>query len=780
MERAEIDLRALRLFERLADHPGNEGFRRRLLGKENAAVLARVAALEGSAVPGRAALPTLFPGKSEGIDPPPGRVGPFRLIEAVGAGGMGQVWRAVRDDGLYDQTVAVKLLHTHLAPLAAARFAEERRILAGLEHPNIARLIDGGVHDGNLPWLATEYVDGQPLDAAAATLPVGARIRLLVKAADAVQFAHARLVVHADLKPSNILVMADGRVKLLDFGIAHRLGVESGVAGPQPMTPAYASPARRHGDPPAIADDVYALGILLKEIAGGSDADLDAIASKAVAEDEPQRYGSVAAFIADLDRWREKLPVTARRQTLAYRARRFIGRHRVGVALTVAVMLLLAATAGMALRNQIRSEQARREADTRFEETRSLARYQLVDLFDQLRAAPGTVAIRADLARRSALYLDRLGQTPHAPPALQLETAIGYRRLAAVQGLSGTSSLGQPTMARHSLDQAERLAQALLQRRPRDPAVLALLGWIYADRWTLLANNGESPRMNMRARAYFDRALALAPGSSSARLGRLTTLKSEAYDAIVADRPKAAIPILQDALGELRRSRFAASEADGARELESNLLNLLGDAFYDDGQVAASLPPYRAQVRLIEAMLQARGQSPDWLIRLGEAMFDLSGALSEEASFRPEALRAADRGIAAVERVLSYGPDANAEKKLVMLLGQKAEVLSLLGRPHEAVVASARSLAIRQARLARDPSDPARLRDVAIAAKGHADYLAGDGRTRAGCDAARLATRMWGEIDRRGELGTRDARRNRPDALRTRLLYCASATKKIT
>ncbi len=314
-EEHDVERRALLLFERLSERPKA---RARILARESAAVLARVAALEANATHARYAIPTAGLGGVEAA--PPGQVGPFRIVRRLGSGGMGSVWLGERSDGLYEQSVAVKFLHAEMGAAAEARFAEERRFLARLDDPAIARLIDGGVAEGRA-YLVMEYVDGAPIDEACARAPLAERLRLFTAAAEAVQFAHSRLVVHADLKTNNILVDTSGRVRLLDFGIARLAGGRARKDRVSPMTRAFASPERRAGGEPSIADDIYALGMILGGLLSEArDPDLAAIADKAVHEEPERRYGSVAALLADLQRWRERLPVTARPPTLRYRA----------------------------------------------------------------------------------------------------------------------------------------------------------------------------------------------------------------------------------------------------------------------------------------------------------------------------------------------------------------------------------------------------------------------------------------------------------------------------
>lgn len=207
------------------------------------------------------------------------RIGPYRVISELGRGGMGVVYLAERADGAYDQEVALKVLPAATATKALrARFLLERRILARLEHPGIARILDGGLTDDGEPYFALERVKGRPLTAwcDVRRLSIRERLRLFVSVCEVVQFAHSRLVVHRDLKPSNILVTDDGDLKLLDFGIAKLLADEEGAEptvltqlGHRPFTPVYAAPEQLRREPVTAATDVYALGVLLYELLTG-------------------------------------------------------------------------------------------------------------------------------------------------------------------------------------------------------------------------------------------------------------------------------------------------------------------------------------------------------------------------------------------------------------------------------------------------------------------------------------------------------------------------------
>jgi serine/threonine-protein kinase len=308
------------------------------------------------------------------------RVGPYRIVRELAHGGMGTVYFAERADGQFDQQVALKLIRGGFASRELdRRFMAERRILARLNHPNVAKLLDGGLTAEGQPWFAMEYVDGLPITrhCDAAQLGVSTRLTLFADVCDAVRYAHQNLVVHRDLKPSNILVDRAGRVKLLDFGIAKLLDEQTGAMGEhrdetrtgmQAMTPEYAAPEQVRSEPITTATDVYALGAVLYELLTGRraqvferrtaaevervvcevvpgpphvSADLDTIILKALHKAPLRRYPSAEALLDDLRRYQAGLPVTARPPSRRYRGWMFIRRHRTAVAAGLALALAL-------------------------------------------------------------------------------------------------------------------------------------------------------------------------------------------------------------------------------------------------------------------------------------------------------------------------------------------------------------------------------------------------------------------------------------------------------
>lgn len=326
----------------------------------------------------------------------PERIGPWRVLERLGAGGMGEVYRVERNDAGYHQQAALKLTAFGFAgPEAMARFHAERAFLARLEHPNVARIIDGGTATDGRPWVVMEYVAGEPIDrwCAARQAPIRARIELFLQVLAAVETAHRALILHRDIKPANVLVTSDGQAKLLDFGIAKSLSADGGLTatGLAPLTPEYASPEQLAGRALTTASDVYALGLVLHllltgrlphEPGGRSTAeiearlhasvptrpsaaldpaalaltpreaiawrrhlhgDLDRVLLKALAVDVDRRYAGAAEFAADLQRWLDFRPVAARQGDRGYRLRLFVRRNRLAVAAGTAAALALSA-----------------------------------------------------------------------------------------------------------------------------------------------------------------------------------------------------------------------------------------------------------------------------------------------------------------------------------------------------------------------------------------------------------------------------------------------------
>ncbi|MBU1378689.1 MAG: protein kinase [Alphaproteobacteria bacterium] len=737
----EVERRALQVLEELADADDPDTLRPRLLAREPEAVQRRVAALERSAAaadPLTGSLQTLPDLEL------PERVGPYRIAEPLGQGGMGSVWLARRDDGVFDQAIAVKFIHTELDAHAIARFDAERRMLARLEHPNIARILDGGLADSGLPYLTMEYVEGRPIDAAAAGLSAADTAAIFVQAAEAVQFAHSRLVVHADLKPSNILVDGAGRARLLDFGVA-RLVDDEDSAGPTPMTQDYASPQRRAGGSASIADDVFALGVILRDlVAEAGDRDLTAIAARASADDEATRYGSVAALLGDLTRWRERLPVSARPQTVGYRLERFWARRRAVVAITATAMLLLMGATAVASVNYVRAERARANANARLADAREAASYLMYDVADALDRTPGALPLRTRVAAVSQRYLDRLSTAPGAPVAVRLESADGLLRLGLRQGAQDVANLGQPAAARRSYAGALR--------------VLGDLKGVDADRLrarTLLAQASlESNAFNDIATA--DRLLAQARPLIEGPAAPAAALKGDYALAMSELRQwQARYP---DALAMARVALATGAAADpyaDARRRE-RALSLLGDALFYGGDLEGGLDAYRQGAATLERAVARWPGDPMLQRRLSQARWNIASTLLE-ANRPREALQAAE-GASAVSSAAAEAEPADAGVQRTHIINENARALALakLGRTDEAVAVLTTNSARRLALWRAAPEQTHLARDYAVSMTMLGDVEAEAGRTDVACQRYGQARAVFDGLSRKGQISDQD------------------------
>ena len=445
------------------------------------------------------------------------RIGAYEIMREIGRGGMGAVYLAKRADGQFEKEVAIKLLKRGTdTDEILRRFQAERRILARLDHPNIARLLDAGTTDDGLPYFVMEHVAGLPITRYVRDeqLPIAGRLQLFLKVCAAAHFAHQNLIVHRDLKPGNILVTPEGEPKLLDFGIAKLLGpTEDGVqltlTAERRFTPICASPEQARGEPVTTASDVYALGALLYELltdqpphrfssphpsmeelarvigeeepalpsttvgkADGSSklqapsskllrGDLDNITLLALRKEPARRYASVSDFAEDIRRHLERRPVHARPHTAGYLTRRFLGRHKLGVAVTGLALLATVAVGGILIWQT--GQAAERSASLRADVKSSLSDFQT-----HWRAGNSTAAL--DDIQRGLVALKALAATN--PNDRQMEEAEGYAY--ECQAIA-QRALGDVTGAAHSYAQAAAVYAMLAAQDPSNSSYRELL-----------------------------------------------------------------------------------------------------------------------------------------------------------------------------------------------------------------------------------------------------------------------------------------------------------------
>jgi tetratricopeptide (TPR) repeat protein len=638
-------------------------------------------------------------------------VGPYRLLAEIGHGGMGRVFLAERADDQYSQKVAIKIVKNDvLGSGIHQRFRAERQILANLEHPGIARLLDGGATESGSPYLVMEYVDGVSIERYCRdhSLTIEKRLALFQMVCAAVAFAHRNLVVHRDLKPGNILVPADGMPRLLDFGIAKLLDAgrpPTGEPSTRPtermMTPEYASPEQVRGGPITTATDVYALGLLLYELLAGTrpfdfnsaaisecermicdvdprppsaaaselkplDGDLDHIVMKALRKEPAQRYHSAEHLSDDVGRFLAGLPVEARSGAWTYRARKFVRRRRIAIAIGGALALIIGVSAAVSFRAERNAGQARLLSNERLEAALTMANASLFDVHDSLAKMPGSTQVRALIIQRTVKVLSELARSGSTDPALRTELAAAYEKLSDIQDREGPGNLGSSIAAESSATQALQLRKSLAAADPGNPtrtaavaADLARLAEIHR-----LMRNGSAANLEYRA-------------------------------AIAAYEPLASSPAVR------------ASLADARREY-ARVIALSGDA-----------PGALAQIHLaLDARLQIADENPrDAAARQGlEHAWQMLGEIQSEYArqYQPAAESLA-RALTIARSLAAEFPDQNAYRT------DLASVLSSLGNnrqqakePAQAYPFYRESLALVRELAAADPADARSRRSLAI------------------------------------------------------------------
>jgi tetratricopeptide (TPR) repeat protein len=631
------------------------------------------------------------------------RVGTYQILDIIAFGGMGTVYRAVRDDDAFRKIVALKLVRGgRHSDYFERRFLQERQILARLQHPNIATVLDGGTTEDGQPYLVMEHVEGQPITDFCAARGLGTRERLALFRAvcSAVQYAHQNLVVHRDIKPANVLVDGHGVPKLLDFGIAKLLasGVDPDLAPTATvvpmMTPAYASPEQVKGQAVTTASDVYSLGVLLYELLTGrrpyevqadsleaivqavclteprapSEAaigrtattppagplpapselrgDLDTIVLKALRKEPERRYRTAHDLSEDLRRHLEGLPVTARADTIGYRAGKFVRRHRTAVA--AAVLVSASLVGGI-----VTTTRQARLAQRRFDEARRLIHTVIFDIQPKMGAVPGTTALRKELIESTLQYLEALTRDAGDNPALLRELSASYVQLARVQGLQGEANVGDVQAARRTLKKAEELALRLLAMDPDGPE-------------------------SLHEAILVQRALALS------------FLYEGAYPA-AQQHARRAVELAEHRVGI--RSDFQGREG-------------LADAHRTLANSSDSHEAYGRSAEIYESLLLEKPDEPRILQQLSQVHKYLAGLHYRKAEHKA-GLDLIVKAHAIDEKLLAANPESPvAQSDFTFSLNQLSWGYYNLGNLAAALTAQQESLSMREKMLARNPGEP--------------------------------------------------------------------------
>jgi non-specific serine/threonine protein kinase/serine/threonine-protein kinase len=649
------------------------------------------------------------------------RVGQYQIVERIGVGGMGEVYRAFRADDQYRKEVALKAVRGGQdSAFVISRFKNERQILANLDHPNIARLLDGGATKDGAPYFVMELIEGECIDQYCDhhKLGIGDRLRLFLEVCSAVQFAHQRLIVHRDLKPGNILVTAEGATKLLDFGIAKILDPGELTEGPEPtltqfraLTPSYASPEQIRGEPISTASDVYSLGVILYELLSGhhpyrvAGDTLEKVA-RAICEVEPKKPSSVvheersdgasslesATPGAPTAREAEKLrkglrgdldnivlmalrKEPQRRYSSVEHFAQDIRRHLENLPVsarndTVAYRVskfarrhkagIAAAVIVMAalLLGMGMTIQQKRRADRRFNDVRKLANSLIFEIHDSIQNLPGATPARKLLLDRALEYLDSLSKEAGGDTSLQRELAAAYLRIGTVQGSTVDASLGQTDAALSSLRKAVAIRERIARANPNNAEDQLNLAIAYRNLARVLRGAGR-----LEARTPIEQSLAITE-----------RLSNQAKPSLEVDRE---------------------------RSIEYEVLANIQD---ESGDHAGSLETQKKACAIAQDLLKANPVDRGVKHMAAICTVELGLGLTELGQ-RNEALQFFQTGLDLFESLAKDQNDARSRRELAVATGLRGGVLLMNGDPAGALEAHQRSLIVVDSMAAADPQN---------------------------------------------------------------------------
>lgn len=682
------------------------------------------------------------------------RLGVYQIMEEIAHGGMGEVYRAKRIDGQYEKEVAVKLVRVGLASsFLLDRFRHERQILAGLDHPNIALLLDGGTTEDGMPYLVMELVRGTPIDqyCDAHRLSITKRLELFRDVCAAMHYAHQRLVIHRDIKPGNLLVTEEGVPKLLDFGIAKIFdpSADAQTTLVSPMTPEYASPEQIRGEPITTATDVYSLGVVLYQLLTGHSpylqdtrsahelaraicdaepvrpstvvlkhgrnapdpvkpspegstlklrrrlaGDLDEIVLMALRKEPGRRYASVEQFAEDIRNHLDRRPVIACKGSWNYRTGKFVKRHKAGVAATAAVLLALLGGIGATVRQAQIASRERARAERRFNDVRQLSDSLIFEVHDAIRNLEGATPARKLLLDRAVQYLDSVSKDSEGNTDLQRELALGYQRLAAVQGDPTQSNLGDPKAAEASLRKALTLFEAVAQANP----------------------GSITDQLNVAAVHRVLSFSSLFAPAGRRELNEATAITDRLMKADGAN-PKVAIE----------------------RSIEYQNLGFMEDAA---GNRAAALDAFRKNLAIKQEVLASHPDFPRIRERFGVASTVLADELVR-LGLRREALQQLQVAIAALDSVLKDGPNLNVKREEAIAQVKRGEIQLMNGDSAGARTSFAQARSTLGSMATAEPQDNMLQLDVAAMDFEDGRLLTSEGKYAAAIPALRKAIRAY-------------------------------------
>lgn len=727
------------------------------------------------------------------------RVGPYKIVDEIGTGGMGIVYLAERADGAFDQRVALKLIKRGMDSTAILkRFFNERQILASLDHPNIARLIDGGTTKDGLPYFVMEYIDGETIlgYTAANQLSIAARLDLFRKICSAVSFAHSNLVVHRDLKPSNILVGKDGNPKLLDFGIAKILKPENDevlTATQQfAFTPEYASPEQVRGEQLTTSTDVYSLGIILYELLTGnrpyvtasrniseivrtvceavplrpsaavvtalaSDpplnvgnarelrGDLDNIVLKALRKEPERRYSSVEHLSGDIRRHLRGLPVSATPDTWSYRSAKFIRRNR--IAFVGAVLVLISLLAGL-----FTTLHQRNKAQARFNDVRQMANSFLFEFHDSIEDLPGSTPARELVVKRALEYLNQLSQESEGDPTLRRELAAAYNKIGQIQGNSYYSNLGDTDGAMTSYLRALEIRQSLSDADPENRELRHEL----ADSLEGVGDMHYTVNELEKGLEIYERAVAIRkqlvlddPGNLdykfalAALLGKRGDISGMEGFPNLGDLPRA-LESYRHGLAIYEEILKIGPESEKYTAGYAVMLHFYGMLQSTSGDSEGAIENGRRAVAIFESLIAANPNNAKYETQLMAALVFMRYPLVDEKLF-DEALSNAKRVIQTMEKQHAADPkNAFIKRSLGVSYNALGRIQTDMGNGAAASENHAKAIRFAEELLAADPQNGENQRDLAMTREFAAEAHAKKGDCLAALENYRKAIEAYG------------------------------------
>ncbi|HKY42320.1 MAG TPA: protein kinase [Pyrinomonadaceae bacterium] len=693
------------------------------------------------------------------------RIGAYRVLRELGHGGMGTVFLAERDDEHYRLRVAIKLINPGLSgETIRRRFRNEMQILADLNHPNIARLLDGGETADGVPYLVMEYVEGSPINRyyKEHNLSTEQTLRLFCIVCDAVQYAHQHLVIHRDIKPGNVLVTSEGLPKLVDFGIAKLLhdgrSVSEATATAMPfMTPEYASPEQVRGLSVTTATDIYSLGVVLYELLSGRlpyrlksrvphelaqaicdqeperpstttvavpaskpqkrlHGDLDNIVMMAMRKEPQRRYATAQQFAEDIQRHLHGLPVRARQDTFTYRAGKFIGRRKFAVAaaalIVVTLLVGIIATAWQA--RVAREERAR--AERRFNDVRQLANSFVFEVHDAVVNLPGSTTARSLIVQRGLNYLDSLAQDAAGDRGLQRELAAAYEKLGVVQYTPSIAHLGDLEGALQSHRKAAALRESLVAAEPNNRAYRRELLDSYWFIATLIGRQGDLRRELEMIRQQLPARQELAAAEKDDFLDRYNLAGTHVYIG-------GSLMLMGDAQGALEhqkealkiREATAASDPNTARARRALSISYeyMGLATDLAGDTKGALEWQQRGLEMREALVAADPLNTDLRLMLieshryvGDMFFKLGDVERASSHYQKQ--------LAINEKMVAADPaNAQVRSNMAVALIKAGDIKARSRRTSEALADYREALRIREQLSATSQQDTSIRRDLA-------------------------------------------------------------------